>query len=763
MKTQTDIPERFRVARATLRVDRLMTWVIKSGGVLIVLAVFGIFFFILAETLPLFSSATLNEEGGLSRPLPAGRTLMACTPEGNPVVYDGGRGVETIDARTGAVRVAELGLPDDFHPSAHRYLAARNLLLLASPDGRAALVPLSPVADASGGLRPGEPVFMHLDQDGGSVGVPVAVDYASSGDAAVLGAIVESEGRRTLRLVYLEISSSLMGESSEEPVAWHDAGHVLPGVPSALLVGGDARSVVVGLAGGPLACLEVDADGVACRQTIESPLPEGEKIASLCWVFGGSTLIAGGDRGSLRGFARFWHELPGGGRALLFGETKTYDPSPGAIDLLVPSARNKSFLAVGGGRARLFFNTSAEERLNVALDFRAAAIAASPGFDRIAFLDTDNRLRRASLDDPFPEASPTALFGKIWYEGYPAPAWEWQSSAANEDAEAKLSLTTLVFGTLKGTLYAMLFATPLALGAAIYTAHYMPVGVKRVVKPLMETMASLPSVVLGFFGALYLAPRLEDKAPALLLIAAALPALAFACGFFWSRVPASLRNRFRGGLEYLVLLPATALGAWLAWTYAAPFAERVAVLCGEGLGALCGHPFEASSFREMWEDGFGLPYEQRNALVVGIVMGFAVIPVIFTIAEDALSAVPTGLIAASDAMGASRWQTMRMVILPVAAAGIFSALMMGLGRAVGETMIVLMATGNTPVMDWNIMNGMRTLSANIATELPEAVAHSGHYRVLFLSALLLFVITFALNTAAEMLRRRLRRRFSVGS
>ena len=130
-------------------------------------------------------------------------------------------------------------------------------------------------------------------------------------------------------------------------------------------------------------------------------------------------------------------------------------------------------------------------------------------------------------------------------------------------------------------------------------------------------------------------------------------------------------------------------------------------------------------------------------------MGFAVIPIIFTISEDALSSVPEHLKAASLALGASPWQTAVRVILPTASAGIFSALMVGFGRAVGETMIVLMATGNTPVLDWSIFNGMRTLAANIAVEIPEAPQGGTLYRVLFLAALLLFLVTFLVNTLAE--------------
>jgi len=145
--------------------------------------------------------------------------------------------------------------------------------------------------------------------------------------------------------------------------------------------------------------------------------------------------------------------------------------------------------------------------------------------------------------------------------------------------------------------------------------------------------------------------------------------------------------------------------------------------------------------------------------VVGIAMGFAVIPIIFTISEDAFSSVPSHLTAASLALGASRWQTATRVVLPTASPGIFSAVMIGFGRAVGETMIVLMATGNTPVLDWSIFDGMRTLSANIAVEIPEAPHGGTLYRVLFLAAGILFLMTFLVNTIAEVIRQRLRERY----
>jgi phosphate transport system permease protein len=197
--------------------------------------------------------------------------------------------------------------------------------------------------------------------------------------------------------------------------------------------------------------------------------------------------------------------------------------------------------------------------------------------------------------------------------------------------------------------------------------------------------------------------------------------------------------------EMAILVAVVVAGVALAYEMG-PFVERT------GFGG----DFKAWLFENLQER-----YDPRNSLIIGFAMGFAVIPIIFTISEDAFSNVPAHLSAASLALGASRWQTAMRVILPTASPGVFSAIMIGFGRAVGETMIVLMATGNTPIMDWSIFNGMRTLSANIAVEIPEAPFGGTLYRVLFFAAAILFVMTFAVNTAAEIVRQRLRRKYEA--
>jgi phosphate transport system permease protein len=219
--------------------------------------------------------------------------------------------------------------------------------------------------------------------------------------------------------------------------------------------------------------------------------------------------------------------------------------------------------------------------------------------------------------------------------------------------------------------------------------------------------------------------------------------LILAALWLWRLLPVSVRGRARPGTEVVLLVPVVILAAWVAFT----------------LGGLVEQRLLAGDYRGWMLGALGLTYDQRNSLVVGVAMGFAVVPLIFTIAEDSLANVPQHLRAGSLALGANRWQTAVRIVLPTASPGIFSAVMIGLGRAVGETMIVLMATGNTPIMDWNIFSGFRALSANIAVELPEAPEGGTLFRVLFVAAFLLFCLTFVLNTAAEMIRLRLRRRY----
>jgi phosphate transport system permease protein len=373
----------------------------------------------------------------------------------------------------------------------------------------------------------------------------------------------------------------------------------------------------------------------------------------------------------------------------------------------------------------------------------ATAIAYAPKADG-ALVAAASGVATLAISAPHPEVSIRALFGKVWYEGYEKPEYSWQSSSGTEDFEPKLSLTPLLYGTLKGTFYSLLLAVPFGVLSAMYASQFLHPSLKSVVKPVVEIMASLPSVVLGFLAGLWLAPMLERVLPALVLLVLAVPPAIVLAGLTWERLTRRFGARIPAGTEVFFFVVVLALTA-TACLRLEPSLEKT-VLGG--------------SFPTWILRSFGVRYDQRNAILVGLAMGFAVIPIIFAIAEDAFSNVPRSLVSGSLALGASRWQTVTRVVLPAASPGIFAAVMVGFGRAVGETMIVLMATGNTPIMDLSPFNGFRTLSANIAVEIPEAPAGGTLYRTIFLAALLLFMLTFLVNTVAELVRQRLRRKYS---
>ncbi len=329
------------------------------------------------------------------------------------------------------------------------------------------------------------------------------------------------------------------------------------------------------------------------------------------------------------------------------------------------------------------------------------------------------------------------LTQKVWYSHYPAPAWVWQSASANGRDGGKFSLVPLLAGTLKAAGYAMLIATPLALAAAIYTAWFMPPALRRWIKPAMEIMGAVPSVIIGLIAGLWLAPYYSRVLSGILLLPLVLPLVTLSVGWGIGRVSSGSAKSGAQAWSCLILVPPVALTVWLLCRVS-PYIDNF----------LFGQPLS---------ERLGDAYNPMNALVVGTAMGFALIPLMFTLAEDALFNVPARLVQGSLALGATPWQTLMGVTLPFASAGLFSALVLGLGRAIGETMIVLMASGNLPRVDGSLFQGLRALAANIAIEIPEAALNSAHYRILLLTALVLFIFTFLMNTLAESLRLRLRR------
>jgi phosphate transport system permease protein len=577
-------------------------------------------------------------------------------------------------------------------------------------------------------------------------------------------------------------------------------------------------------------------------------LAEGVQVTAIQQLIGRSTLLVGDSSGTVSAWFLIkprdcgtldgtqlvrGHQLPG--------------PANRPVTALDISSRGR-LVSIGysNGHVRLY-NVTSQKRVavfDVGVEKPVLAPILAPNADGIVAL-TSSQGRQWRFDIRHPEITLGSLFGKVWYEGSEKPVHKWESSSGNDAYEPKYGMVPLIYGTLKATFYSLLFGVPLALLAAIYTSEFMKPRARAIVKPVIEMMASLPSVVLGFLAGLVFAQFVEDKVPtilcAFLLVPLTFALLAQFVQLIPERISLPIPKRRLFALlaqfvqlilerlslavnraRFLFFVPAVGLGllgamimgpvvesiffagdlrAWLVNPNASsvggwmllfvplglllntflmggivtPWLRRVSarwgrikialldlvrflVGCVLALGFALGASLLVGALGFDARGSFIATYSQRNMLVTGFAMGFAIIPIIFTIADDALSAVPSHLRSGSLAAGASPWQTAVRIVLPTAMSGLFSAVMIGTGRAAGETMIVLMASGNTPVMNLNIFDGCRTLAANIAVEIPEAPPDGTLYRTLFVAALLLFAMTFVLNTIAELVRLRFRRR-----
>jgi len=470
----------------------------------------------------------------------------------------------------------------------------------------------------------------------------------------------------------------------------------------------------------------------------------GDAVTALTYLNGERTLIVGTQSGHVMTWAPIHGRNESSSRP--FRKITMFQVHNSAVQAISPSQRDKGFLTADSqGHIILHHATTGQTVLEFdGISVETRTLRFAPKANGGTWLGADGHLRTFSIHNPHPEATLQALFFPVLYEDYEDPELIWQSSSGSDEFEPKLGLMPLIFGTFKGTMYAMILAVPLAIMGAVYTAMFMHPHLRAIVKPSVEIMAALPSVVLGFLAALWFAPLLEKIFPAMVAGVLLLPVvLGFVC-VLWQVLPRSLAGLDKYGIDLLVIMMAVV---------------GTVALC-LGLNSSIEAVVFGGDYKQWLMEHLGLVYDQRNAIVVSFAMGFAVIPIIFSIAEDSLSNVPRHLLAGSLALGATQWQTLTRLVLVSASPGIFSALMIGFGRAVGETMIVLMATGNTPIIDWSVFNGFRTLSANIAVEIPEAPHGGTLYRVLFLSGLLLFAFTFCLNTVAELIRQRLREKYA---
>ncbi|WP_273870309.1 ABC transporter permease subunit [Serratia odorifera] len=708
--------------RLRARVDRGVQAAVTVSGLLVLMTLMLIFVYLLYAVLPLFKPASIEAAPpmAIERSAPTLALGMDVQQRVGYRIDTQGAGqfyaLTSADNRPAGTSIAQQRLLKAPALLAQA-VGARDTFALAGADGRFIITQAEFAATQQGLPRWALPLGARpqaLDRRGRALTLLALTPVRPAGQF-LLAAVTDDR-----RLLLGRFGPEQAARVSELP---------LDAAAQQLIITPDGRQLYL-LSGDWLARYQIEGDRLQLSETRRLGGQGPYRISALP---GGSALLVHAADGQLRE----WFDVEKNQRWQLT-PVQRFQPHAVPHSLLLSEPYRRVFATLQpDGAFALFSTLQASPLLSAQLPAGVQHAAFAPRGDGL-LLETAQGWQRYALDNAYPDVTWRSLWQRMWYENYPQPAFVWQSTSGEDSYQAKFSLIPVIFGTFKAAAYAMLFAVPLALAGAVYTAYFMSAALRRVIKPAIEVMGALPTVVIGLVAGIWLAPVIEQHLLAVLALPLLLAAAVLLCGAAWHRWGA---RRLAPGIDLLLLLPVVALTVWVAFAV--------------------GPWLELSLFDAPLHVWLGDDFDQRNALVVGVAMGFALVPIIFSLAEDALFSVPATLSQGSLALGATQWQTVARVVLPSASAGIFSALMIGFGRAVGETMIVLMATGNTPIVDGSLFQGLRALAANIAIEMPEAVSGSSHYRVLFLTALVLFIFTFIFNTLAEAIRLRLRERYTL--
>ncbi len=728
--------------------DKLAKHSMTIGGISIIIAISLIFFYLLYVVLPLFLPASMEKVQQFKLPAPTvGETLHLAIEEKNEL---GVRFTEQahavfFDLKEGTVISDNTLAVDTTITSFAVADSASNVVAFGLNNGQALVVKhtydisypndirvITPRIEYPLGKKP-----IVIDKQGKAL---THIDVQVGEEESTLVAVTTDN-----RLVLANLIQQDSLWDNEESLSF-ESQNVEFSLPQTemthfLLLDKTQRLVYVADSEGQISLIDVNTKTEPEVLQRLRVVEVDQHITTLEFLTGDISLLVGDSKGRISQ----WFTVRDDNNNKVLTKIRQFHEQQAPIIGLVTEERRKGFVAADNtGQVSVYHTTAQRLLMQESISKTALTHLAISPRANVLLAEDEKGIQVWGLHNEHPEISMSALWGKVHYESYQEPAYVWQSSSASNDFEPKFSLTPLAFGTLKAAFYAMLIAVPLGVLGAIYAAYFMNPRMRTVVKPTIEIMAALPTVILGFLAGLWLAQVIEKNLPGVFTLLFLLPTGVLLFAYAWRYIPKSMSKKIPDGWQAVLLIPVILFLTWLSFALSRPIELWL---------------FNGNMPHWLTME-FGIDFDQRNAIVVGIAMGLAVIPIIFSIAEDAIFSVPKHLTMGSLALGATPWQTMIRVVLLTASPGIFSAIMIGMGRAVGETMIVLMATGNTPIMDFNMFQGLRTLSANIAVEMPESEVHSTHFRILFLSGLVLFIFTFFLNTLAEVVRHRLRRKYS---
>ncbi len=335
-----------------------------------------------------------------------------------------------------------------------------------------------------------------------------------------------------------------------------------------------------------------------------------------------------------------------------------------------------------------------------------------------------------------------------WVQFFTSSRWIPNPAPGNP---ATFGALALIVGTFITTFIALVIAVPVGLGAAVYVSEFAKGRVKETLKVVIELLAAIPSIVWGFIGLMVLGPLIQlffsapidPRLARAELITGALIAAALVAWLLKIALPKRLPTGLRAAVATVIPALLLVVGYALFRKAVPNLDEFIEGPMSDAWGRIMVTLRLASS-----ESGAA---QGTNLLTGGLILALMSVPVIVSLSEDALRAVPDSYREAALALGANPWETVRRVLFPAARNGLLAASMLGMGRAVGETMAVLLATGHSNRIPLALTDPIRTMTATIAAEMGECVHGDDHYRVLFILGIVLFVITCSINVAADVI------------
>ena len=522
-----------------------------------IVAVVMIFFYLLYVVFPLFLPATAESVSRYAVPEPAlGKTVLMEIEEQNEVAVrftDTGHVIFFQVATGKPVLTETVKLPEGAHIVSFHQGSPNNegAVIYGLSDGKAVIVKHQYKITYPDNVRLITPSLTYPMGEAPLVidesGAPLEKIAVKIGDKAST-VVAKSAGK--IRLSHFEKETSLFSDEATvtrtDSVLDYAAADV-----SDILIDKEEQNLYLLGNGGRLGLIDIRDKSAPVLTQEQNVVEAGHKITSVAFLNGDLSLMIGDSSGLVSQWSKVRDKL----NRFSMQKIRAFKVSDKAVVSINPEQRRKGFLTVDAdGTLGIYHSTSEREMIKERVaDSRPVAAAISPRANTLLIQAEDGKISDWKVDNEHPEVSLGSLWREVWYESYPKPDYIWQSSSANSDFEPKYSLTPLVFGTLKAAFYAMLVAIPLALMGAIYTAYFMTSTMRQYVKPSIELMGALPTVILGFLAGLWLAPIIEEYLAGLFALLMIVPVGVMLFAYAWQYLPEShpAANTRRLGSRYL--------------------------------------------------------------------------------------------------------------------------------------------------------------------------------------------------------------------